>query len=177
MLPALCHSIDPSFCNGYSAPMAWAASSMIGIEYCLLRANNGCISAHCPYRWTGIIALIGFELPTAFCRASAAKFGSILKLSFSISTKTGVAPVRRMVPIVAKKVYALTKSRSPTPTSSDISAANRASVPLETPTPNEEPVYSATSFSKRSTIGPKIYPVESITLVTASRISDRSTSS
>ena len=60
--------------------------------------------------------------------------GSMLKVSGSMSTKTGLAPRRWMTPAVAKKVKGEVMTSSPGPTSRAIRAMSRASVPEETPT-------------------------------------------
>ena len=66
--------------------------------------------------------------------AAAILDASMLNVSGSMSTKTGLAPVRQMLPAVAKKVYGvvMTSARGPMP--SVIRLHSRASVPLETPT-------------------------------------------
>ena len=64
---------------------------------------------------------------------TAAWTGFRLKVTGSISTKTGLAPIRAMEPAVAKNVYGLVMTSSPEPIPSAISAISRASVPEETP--------------------------------------------
>jgi hypothetical protein len=59
----------------------------------------------------------------------------MLKLAGSMSTNTGTAPVRAMVPAVAKKVNGVVMTASPAPISSVMSARSSASVPDETPMP------------------------------------------
>ena len=68
-----------------------------------------------------------------FESARATACGSRLKVCASMSANTGVAPVRAMHPAVAKNVKGVVMTSSPGPTSSAMSAASKASVPLETP--------------------------------------------
>src|SRR5579864_6398829 len=124
-------------------------------------------SAQRPYRWTGRIAFV-----FALVRASACR-GSILKVSGSMSTKTGLAPSRETVPAVAKKEYAVVITSSPGPTPAAIKAARRASVPEETPTANFEPQNFAISSSRAWTSGPRMKCWESQTRSIAARISSR----
>ena len=61
--------------------------------------------------------------------------GAELKVAGSMSQKSGSAPLRAIVPAVAKKVNVLVITASPAPISSAISANSNASVPEETPMP------------------------------------------
>ena len=58
--------------------------------------------------------------------------GSMLKVTGSMSTKTGVAPTRAIDPAVAKNENVLVMTSSPCPMPSAISAASSASVPEDT---------------------------------------------
>ena len=58
----------------------------------------GSMSAIWPNRWTGMMALV------RDVTACSIRFGSILNVTGSMSTKTGLAPTRAMAPAVAKKV-------------------------------------------------------------------------
>ena len=57
-LKALQRPIVPTFLPLYSAPRAWAQSSMTLRSYFRASSRIGSISAGCPYRWTGRIALV-----------------------------------------------------------------------------------------------------------------------
>ena len=65
--------------------------------------------------------------------------GERLYVVGSMSAKSGRAPRRATVPAVAKKLNAVVTTSSPGPTSSAMSAARRASVPDEMPTPCRQP--------------------------------------
>ena len=89
-------------------------------------------------------------------RAAATAAGSMLKVTGSMSTNTGRAPVRQMVPAVAKNVYAGQITSSPAPTSRAMSATSRASVPELTPMAWSTPMYCAHSASSPCTSGPRM---------------------
>ena len=57
-----------------------------------------------------------------------------------MSTKSGNAPTREMVPAVAKNVYGVVMTASPAPMSRAISAASKASVPEDMPMPKRQPL-------------------------------------
>jgi hypothetical protein len=109
----------------------------------------GSMSAICPYRCTGMMARTlppVSRLTSAPPRVSQRESmnsrmaaGAMLKVSGSMSTNTGRAPVRAMVPAVAKKVYGEVMTSSPAPMSSAMSAISRASVPEDRPMPNLQP--------------------------------------
>src|SRR3989442_14187451 len=88
----------PAFLPWYSAPAAWAASSMTGMPRSRAAARIGSISAVWPYRWTGMTAAV-LRVMT-----EATFAGSMLYDDRSMSTKTGFAPHRRTVDAVAKNV-------------------------------------------------------------------------
>ena len=73
-----------------------------------------------------------------------------------MSQNTGRAPVRAMVPAVAKNVNGEVITSSPAPMPNAIKANNSASVPEETPMPADEPQYCATSASKARTCSPRM---------------------
>ena len=87
----------------------------------------GVISAGCPKRCTGIIALVRGVI------AAIAAVVSMLNVSGSLSTSTGLAPTRTTQPAVAKNEYVGVITSSPGPMSIAISAASTASVPDERP--------------------------------------------
>ena len=90
-------------------------------------------------------------------------FGSILKLTGSISVSTGVAFIRETTPAVAKKEKVGTITSSPGFISIAISASKRASVPEETPLAYLQPRNSQNSFSIFCTSGPRIKYCDSAT--------------
>ena len=61
--------------------------------------------------------------------------GERLNVAGSMSQNSGRAPLRAIVPAVAKNVNGLVMTSSPAPISSAISASNKASVPDDTPIP------------------------------------------
>jgi hypothetical protein len=67
--------------------------------------------------------------------SSASAAGERLKVAGSMSQNSGRAPVRAIVPAVAKKVKGLVITASPGPMPSAIRASSSASVPEDTPTP------------------------------------------
>ena len=70
---------------------------------------------------------------------SSTRAGERLKVSRSMSQKSGRAPSRAIVPAVAKKVKGEVITSSPGPMPSAISASSSASVPEETPMPCSQP--------------------------------------
>ena len=82
--------------------------------------------------------------------------GSILKVSGSISAKTGVAPTIPIASVVATKVNAVVITSSPFPISKALKAKCSASVPEFKPIAYLAPVYSANSFSKAFVLLPKM---------------------
>ncbi len=86
------------------------------------------MSAHWPNRWTGMIALVRGVI------FAAMPAGSMLNVTGSISTNTGMAPTRTMAPTVAKNVYGVVMTSSPGPMPSAIRQTSSASEPDETPT-------------------------------------------
>src|SRR5258708_21777068 len=89
-----------------------------------------------------------------------------------MSTNTGVAPTRAIAPTVAKNVYGLVITSSPGPMFSAIKQANKASVPEETPTACEHPLYCAIACSHCSTFDPKMKCCDSMTSAIADSTSD-----
>src|SRR5271163_1248131 len=90
----------------------------------------------------------------SMARATAA--GERLKVSGSMSAKSGCAPQRRMELAVAKKLKGVVTTASPGPTPAAASASQSASVPLAQPTPNSAPQARAAAASKLSTAGPRM---------------------
>src|SRR5260370_1280376 len=78
----------------------------------------------------------------------------MLKLSGSMSTKTGVPPVLWMVPAVAKNVNGVVMTSSPGFKSSAFRGKSRASVPLAQATPCLAWASAASAASNRGTGGP-----------------------
>src|SRR5690606_27042723 len=126
------------------------------------------MSAHCPNRCTGTIALV--REVTAASTASA----QMLKVSGSMSTKTGVAPARWIELPVAKNEYGLVITSSPGPTSSARSARMSASVPDPQPIACRVSTNASNSFSKSATCAPITkcwdWKTSSTTCRTSSRI-------
>jgi hypothetical protein len=120
--------IEPAFRRCASnAPMACAASSITGMPRSRAAASIGSMSATLPYKCTGISAFV-----LAVIAATAAD-ASMLYVTGSMSTNTGVAPSRAITPAVAKNEYVVVTTSSPGPMSSAISAASSASVPDDMP--------------------------------------------
>src|SRR6185437_14773224 len=82
--------------------------------------------------------------------------GERLKLSRSMSQRTGRAPSRAIVPAVAKKVKVEVITSSPGPMPSAMRARSSASVPEETPIPCSHPVYRARLSSSSRTCAPRM---------------------
>src|SRR5882672_7075219 len=125
-----------------------------------------------------VVRLISAPARVSHCDAMnfSSASGEILKVPGSISTNTGRAPTRAIVPAVAKKVYGLVKTSSPAPMSSAIRAISRASVPDEMPMPNLQPEYAAVAASSVFTSGPRMKYCDSLTRSSAassSRLSAR----
>jgi hypothetical protein len=87
-----------------------------------------------------------------FCTAA----GEMLNVGESMSQNTGRAPVRAIVPAVAKNVKGDVTTSSPAHISSAISASNSASVPEETPIPKVAAQYRAISASRAVTWSPRM---------------------
>jgi hypothetical protein len=125
------------------------------------------ISADWPNKCTGMMALVRGVM------ARSIRWGSMLKVSGSMSTKTGRAPVRAMLPAVAKNVNGGQMTSSPGPMPSTMSEQRRASVPLDMATPRLQAEYAARASSSCLTSGPLMYCWLSSTLPTAAWISSR----
>ena len=130
------------------APIDWAASSITRRRYLVAKACRASRSPDWPKRCTGMIARV--RGPTF--RAASSR--SRLKWCGLTSTQTGVAPRRATEPAVAKKVNDGSRTSSPSPISSAMSASRSASVPEETPRACFTPRNAAQSFSKASSRGP-----------------------
>ena len=83
------------------------------------------MSAQAPNKCTGWIA----HTPAWRFSASSTWLGSMLKVTGSISTKTGSTPSRASDPAVAKNEYGVVMTLSPGPNSSAIHASKSASLP------------------------------------------------
>ena len=86
----------------------------------------GSMSAHWPYRLTGMMARV-----RGVMRASIS-VESMLQVSGSMSANTGVPPSNTIASAVAAKVNGVVITSSPGRNSSAISAISNASVPLAT---------------------------------------------
>src|SRR5439155_17529321 len=138
----------PAFLPWYSAPAAWAASSMTGMPRSRAAARIGSISAAWPYRWTGITAAV-LRVMT-----DATFAGSMLYDDRLMSTKTGFAPHRRTVDAVAKNVRGGMTTSWPDPMPWARSATWSAAVPFATAIACFRPRSLAKAFSNASTLGP-----------------------
>src|SRR3989441_2151426 len=138
----------PAFLPWYSAPAAWAASSMTGMPRSRAAARIGSSSAVWPYRWTGMTAAV-LRVMT-----EATFVGSMLYDDRSMSTKTGLAPQRRTVDAVAKNVRGGITTSWPGPISCASRATWRAAVPFVTAIACFRPRSLANAFSNASTFGP-----------------------
>ena len=81
---------------------------------------------------------------------------SKLKVSLSISTKTGFAPTMPIASVVATNVNATVITSSPAPISNARNARCNASVPEFKPTVYLHPIKSAISCSNAFEFGPRI---------------------
>ena len=130
--------------------MAWAASS-IRTRLCLLAmACNASIWHGCPYKWTGMIALVWGE--TAVSTAT----GSIFNVPGNTSTKTGVACWCSTTFAVAANVIVGTITSSPGPIPSAASATCRPAVHELTATAYDVPTKSANCRSNAFVLGPVV---------------------
>ena len=84
------------------------------------------MSAVWPYSETGMIALVRGVI------AASISSGSMLQVSGSTSTNTGVAPSSTIISAVATNVNGVVMTSSPGPMPSAISAISSASVPEPT---------------------------------------------
>ena len=107
--------------------MPWALSS-ITFRLCFSAiAQMAGMSAHWPYRCTGMMALVlGVMAASIF-------FGSMQRVLGSQSTNTTVAPTTHAASAVAKKVLGWVMTSSPGPMPRAMSVSQIASVPLPTP--------------------------------------------
>ena len=119
------------------------------------------MSAAWPYNWTGIIAFVFSVI------ASSILEGSIVNVSSSISTKTGLAPVYKIELPVAAKVNGVVITSSPSPIPAASNATCNAEVPELVAIPYFAPTKSANSFSNSITLGPWAIIPDFITSTTA----------
>ena len=103
--------------------------------------------------------------------ASSTRFGSMLYVSGSMSTKTGLAPISDIGPAVAINVWAVVMTSSPGPTPTASSARCNAAVPEPTPTAPFAPTLAANACSKPATSLPRMKLVLSTTRCMAASIS------
>ena len=89
--------------------------------------------------------------------AAAILEASILQVSGSMSTNTGLPPSSTMVSAVAAKVNGVVITSSPGFRSSAIRAISSASVPLATVMQCFAPVWAASASSSSCTSGPMMY--------------------
>ena len=159
--PAMRHS-PPIFCR---APIAWAASSMIRRSCRSATACNRSMGAIWPNKWTGTIARV------LDVTAASTASGSMLKVSGSISTNTGLPPELAMAPAVAKNVNGVVMTSSPVASSSALSGSNSASVPLAHAMPCSAAESEAIACSSSPTCSPMMNRWLSITSRTAVMVS------
>src|SRR5919204_149264 len=114
---------------------------------------------------TGTIAFVRGVI--AFATSS----GTIVQVSGSMSTRTGVAPVPRIAPTVAKKVCETVTTSSLGPTPSAFSASSSAVVPLDTATHSPASQARANSCSNAAVSGPLMKSCRSRTRAIAAWIS------
>src|SRR5690348_7138037 len=104
-------------------------------------------------------------------RAASMAAGSMLNVSASMSTKTGVPPALWMVPAVAKNVNGVVMTSSPGFRSRALRGRSSASVPLAHPMPYFACERAATSTSSFPMAGPMMNCWASITSWTAASVS------
>ena len=143
--------IDPERRPRLVAPKLCAASSITGRPWRAAMALIAFMSAHWPYRLTGMMARVRGVI------AASTNDASISAVSGSMSTKTGFAPASTMTSAVAAKLKGVVITSSPGRISSAISAISSASVPLETVMQCRAPVRCASAASSSATSGPMMY--------------------
>ena len=136
--------IEPTILPINLAPCASAASS-ITWSLCLTATSVIVFNcAGCPYKCTGIIALVLTVIAnSSFC-------GSIFHVSSSESIKTGLAPVYATAFAVAINVNDGIRTSSPVPIPNATKAKCNATVPFETASAYLHPQYSENCFSNIS---------------------------
>src|SRR5271157_547205 len=115
-----------------------------------------------PYRSTGMMALVFLVI---FFSTSS---GSMLKVSASMSAKTGFAPVNRMLFAVAIKVNGVVMTSSPFPMPFANNATCRAAVPELTAIAWSTPMYFLNESSNSFTFGPSAITPDFMTPMTPS---------
>ena len=113
---------------------------------------------------------------SAASRRREAAETSIVRRSSSTSTKTGVAPARRMPVAVGAHVIETVRTSSPAPTPRARSASVIASVPFATPTARAAPQKAAHSDSNAATSLPRTYRPRRTAASTAAERSGSSSS-
>src|SRR6184192_1270956 len=129
--------------------------------------NSRSSAAICPYRCTGTIARV------RGVSAAATAAGSMLKVSGSTSTKTGVPPALWIAPAVAKNVNGVVITSSPGSSRSALSASSSASVPLAHAMACGARQRLATAASSCTTGGPMTNCWDSMTACRAGSTSSR----
>ena len=109
------------------------------------------MSATWPYRLTGMMALVRGVI------AASMRDASMLQVSASTSTNTGVAPSSTIISAVAAKVKGVVMTSSPRPMPKPIIAISSASVPLATLMQWRVPTKAASRSSISLTSGPMMY--------------------
>ena len=135
-------------------------------------AVNTVISAHCPYKCTGMIPATCSSTDAVSSKSRVASADK-LNVRASISAKSGLAPQRRIELTVAKKLNGVVITESPGPIFNAASESHRASVPLAQPIANGTPQAAAAASSNRPTSGPSIKRWDSHTEAMAARTSSR----
>ncbi len=120
---------------------------------------------------------LGVSLPSSMVRAifRSKSEASILNVSPSTSTKTGVAPSSEMTSAEEKKVKSGTNTASPAPMFHTFRARVSASVPLPHEMQCFTPTYSASPASSSFTGRPMIKALDAATSIMAASMSCFST--
>src|SRR6266511_1480487 len=158
----------PAFLPWYSAPWAWAASSMTAMPRSFAASRIGSISAVWPYKWTGMTAAV------RRVKAAEAFEGSMLYDVRSTSAKTGFAPHRTTVEAVAKNVSGGMTTSAPALRPCARRATWSAAVPFATAIPCFRPTSRANPSSNAFTFAPwASMPDDRTSLTAASSSSPR----
>src|SRR5690606_56578 len=135
----------------YVAPKLCAASSMTGMPWRAAMALTSSMSPTWPYSDTGMMALVRGVILASISDVS------ILQVSGSTSTNTGLAPSSTMTSAVATKVNDVVMTSSPGPMPSAIRDMSRASVPDATVMQWRAPLWAQRAASSSLTSGPMMY--------------------
>ena len=153
-----------AFCPLISPPKPCAPSSRILRPYLSATFLISGKLAGSPNKSTGTTTL-GLSFPSAITPAIAFsnELASMLKVSSSTSTKTGVAPRIATTSPDEKNVKSGTNTASPSPIPQAISASSSASVPFPQVTQCFTPTYAASFSSSSETLLPPINLLLAIT--------------